>query len=85
VSDAGEDLTDEAPGVEEWIADELGAEAGLEETGPQTSDQRSPGVADDRDADVDVAQFDEAGSLLDDPEPTARFPGGIDTVDDADG
>jgi hypothetical protein len=83
VSDAGEELNDETPGVEEWIADELEAEAGLDEAGSETSDHRSSGVAADHDTDVEVSS-DEAGSLRDDPEPIARFPGGIDTVDDAD-
>ncbi len=93
MSDAGEELDDEVDELdetlvaEERIADAAEVQAladGLEETSFDESRHEYSGVIEDSDADVDVAEYDEAGALFDDPERIAMLQGGIDDPDGID-
>ena len=90
MSDAGDQLSDEvdeAPVVEEWIADASEVEAiadGLDETPFEESRHQYSGVVEDSDVDVDVAEYEEAGALFDDPERIAMLQGGLDDPDGVD-
>ena len=91
MSDAGDiDGTDtpdeESLAAEERVADtaervELAADQ--DETAFDETRQEYSGV-EEGDGDVDVAEYEEAGALFDDPEKTALLAGGIDDPDGSD-
>ena len=93
MSDAGDDVSDEVDEVDETVAaEERIADAsevqaiadGLDETPFEESRHEYSGVVDDSDADVDVAEYEEAGALFDDPERIAMLQGGLDDPDGVD-
>jgi hypothetical protein len=90
MSDASDDLgdeVDETSVVEERIADAAEVQAiadGLDQTAFEESRHEYSGVVEDSDVDVDVAEYDEAGALFDDPERIALLQGGLDDPDGVD-
>ena len=84
MSDTGEELSDdevdETSVVEERIAEASEVQAiadGLDETPFDESRHEYSGVIEDSDADVDLAEYEAAGALFDDPEQIAMLRGGL--------
>lgn len=89
IEDAGvvDDVDDDTLAEEEREADErdIGdVAAELDETPFDETRQQYSGV-EEGDGDVDLAEYEAAGALLDDPEDTVLLQGGIDDPDGSDG
>jgi hypothetical protein len=85
--DGTDDTDEESLAAEERVADAAEVDdlaADQDETAFDETRQEYSGV-EEGDGDVDVAEYEEAGALFDDPEDIALLHGGIDDPDGSDG